>query len=36
MVFRLDTRLYPNSFNVYDSLADGYEEAGDKAAAPEK
>jgi len=27
-VFKLNTELYPNSFNVYDSLADGYEKAG--------
>jgi CubicO group peptidase (beta-lactamase class C family) len=32
-VFQLNAGLYPNSFNVYDSLADGYEKAGDKAAA---
>ena len=32
-VFQLNASLYPNSFNVYDSLADGYEKAGDKAAA---
>jgi predicted Zn-dependent protease len=29
-VFKLDTELYPNSFNVYDSLADAYEKAGNK------
>jgi CubicO group peptidase (beta-lactamase class C family) len=34
-VFRLNVALYPKSFNVYDSLADGYEKAGDKAAALE-
>jgi len=34
-VFQLNTVLYPNSFNVYDSLADGYEKAGDKTAALE-
>jgi len=27
-VFKLNTELYPNSFNVFDSLADGYEKAG--------
>lgn len=27
-VFKLNTELYPNSFNVYDSLTDGYEKAG--------
>lgn len=32
-VFQLNASLYPHSFNVYDSLADGYEKAGDKAAA---
>jgi CubicO group peptidase (beta-lactamase class C family) len=32
-VFKLNTELYPNSFNVYDSLADGYEKAGNKALA---
>lgn len=32
-VFQLNANLYPSSFNVYDSLADGYEKAGDKAAA---
>jgi CubicO group peptidase (beta-lactamase class C family) len=32
-VFQLNASLYPNSVNVYDSLADGYEKAGDKAAA---
>ncbi|HZY36434.1 MAG TPA: serine hydrolase [Mucilaginibacter sp.] len=30
-VFELNTELYPNSWNVYDSLADAYEKAGDKA-----
>ena len=34
-VFQLNAMLYPNSFNVYDSLADGYEKAGDKTAALE-
>ena len=34
-VFLLNTILYPDSFNVFDSLADGYEKAGDKAAALE-
>jgi CubicO group peptidase (beta-lactamase class C family) len=29
-VFQLNTKLYPRSFNVWDSLADGYEKAGDK------
>jgi CubicO group peptidase (beta-lactamase class C family) len=29
-VFKLNTELYPNSFNAYDSLADGYEKAGNK------
>jgi len=28
-VFKLNTEIYPNSFNVYDSLADGYEKVGD-------
>lgn len=34
-VFQLNTALYPNSFNVYDSLADAYEKAGNKAMALE-
>lgn len=34
-VFKLNTELHPDSFNVYDSLADGYEKAGDKAKALE-
>lgn len=34
-VFLLNTYLYPNAFNAYDSLADGYEKAGDKSAALE-
>jgi CubicO group peptidase (beta-lactamase class C family) len=34
-VFKLNAELYPNSFNVYDSLADGYEKAGNKAMALE-
>jgi CubicO group peptidase (beta-lactamase class C family) len=34
-VFQMNVTLYPNSFNVYDSLADGYEKAGDKTAALE-
>jgi tetratricopeptide (TPR) repeat protein len=34
-VFQLNTGLYPNSFNVYDSLADAYEKAGNKAMALE-
>jgi CubicO group peptidase (beta-lactamase class C family) len=34
-VFQLNALLYPDSFNVFDSLADGYEKAGDKAAALE-
>jgi CubicO group peptidase (beta-lactamase class C family) len=29
-VFLLNTEIYPNSFNVFDSLADAYEKAGDK------
>jgi tetratricopeptide (TPR) repeat protein len=33
--FQLNTELYPNSFNVYDSLADAYEKAGNKAMALE-
>jgi CubicO group peptidase (beta-lactamase class C family) len=32
-VFQLNAALYPNSFNVFDSLADGYEKAGDKSGA---
>jgi len=34
-VFKLATVLYPGSANTYDSLADGYEQAGNKAAAIE-
>ncbi len=34
-VFQLNTEVYPNSFNVYDSLADAYEKAGNKAMALE-
>jgi CubicO group peptidase (beta-lactamase class C family) len=34
-IFKLNTEIYPDSFNVYDSLADGYEKAGDNAAALE-
>jgi tetratricopeptide (TPR) repeat protein len=29
-LFILNTEFYPNSANVFDSLADGYEKAGDK------
>jgi dienelactone hydrolase len=32
-IFTLATVLYPNSANAFDSLADGYEQAGDKAGA---
>jgi CubicO group peptidase (beta-lactamase class C family)/Tfp pilus assembly protein PilF len=32
-VFKLNVSLYPKSANVYDSLAEAYEEAGDKASA---
>ncbi|HEX7316808.1 MAG TPA: serine hydrolase [Pyrinomonadaceae bacterium] len=32
-VFSLNAELYPQSFNVYDSLADAYTETGDKALA---
>jgi CubicO group peptidase (beta-lactamase class C family) len=34
-VFKLNTDLYPGSFNVFDSLADGYEKAGNKTLAIE-
>jgi CubicO group peptidase (beta-lactamase class C family) len=34
-VFKLNTEIYPRSFNVFDSLADGYEKAGNKALAIE-
>lgn len=34
-IFRLATLLYPDSANAYDSLADGCEQAGDKAGAIE-
>jgi CubicO group peptidase (beta-lactamase class C family) len=34
-VFQLNTKLNPKSFNAWDSLADGYEKAGEKAAAIE-
>jgi tetratricopeptide (TPR) repeat protein len=34
-IFKLNTEIYPASFNVYDGLADGYEKAGDKALAIE-
>jgi CubicO group peptidase (beta-lactamase class C family) len=34
-VFKLNVRLYPHSANTYDSLAEAYEEAGDKASAIE-
>jgi CubicO group peptidase (beta-lactamase class C family) len=34
-IFKLNTEIYPGSFNVYDSLADGYEKAGNKALAIE-
>jgi len=29
-VFKLNTELFPNSFNVFDSIADAYEKAGNK------
>lgn len=32
-VFKLNVAMYPNSTNVYDSLAEGYEAVGDKALA---
>ena len=32
-VFKLNVRLHPDSWNAYDSLAEGYEAAGDKASA---
>ena len=29
-IFKLNVSLFPNSWNTYDSLAEGYEAAGDK------
>jgi hypothetical protein len=34
-IFKLNTEIYPNSFNCYDSLADAYEKAGNKTLAIE-
>ena len=34
-IFRLATRLYPESANAYDSLADAYDQSGNKAEAIE-
>jgi CubicO group peptidase (beta-lactamase class C family) len=34
-IFQLNAAIYPDSFNVYDSLADAYEKAGNKALAIE-
>jgi len=34
-IFKLNSEIYPGSFNVFDSLADGYEKAGNKTLAIE-
>jgi D-alanyl-D-alanine-carboxypeptidase/D-alanyl-D-alanine-endopeptidase len=32
-IFKLNVSLYPQSWNVYDSLAEAYENVGDKSSA---